>query len=155
MLEIIFRSCLGSRPKLPHIKGSLINSSIKGIKITHVFQGILRPKIHQDQTGKLYQNVGREQDSLYCTSDTGNEGLQPLQQLQIPLKIIKMVLDPVAENIQYSEERGKKILSFFLRISINESQKTTKLKLQIHVVGDSQNTHGQRSRAKPLFLAGG
>lgn len=62
MLEIIFRSCLGSRPKLPHIKGSLINSSIKGIKITHVFQGILRPKIHQDQTGKLYQNVGREQD---------------------------------------------------------------------------------------------
>lgn len=52
--------------------------------------------------------MGREQDPPYCTSDTGNEGLQPLQQLQIPLKIIKVVLDPVSENIQYSEERGKK-----------------------------------------------
>lgn len=71
-------------------------------------KGILRPKIHQDHTGKLHQNMGREQDPPYCTSDTGNEGLQPLQQLQIPLKIIKVVLDPVSENIQYSEERGKK-----------------------------------------------
>lgn len=76
-------------------------------------KGILRPKIHQDQTGKLHQNMGREQDPPYCTSDTGNEGLQPLQQLQIPLKIIKVVLDPVSENIQYSEERGKKIKFLF------------------------------------------
>lgn len=147
MLEIIFRSCLGSRPKLPHVKRSLINCSVKGIKITHVCKGILRPKSHQDETEKLW-----EQDPPYCTSDTGNEGLQPLQQLQIPLKIIKMVLDPVAENIQYSEERGKKILSFFLRITmdypIKMNHNPTKLKLQLRVVGDSPNTHGQRSRAK-------
>lgn len=55
MLEIIFRSCLGSRPKLPHVKGSLINCSVKGIKITHVCKGILRPKSHQDETGKLWE----------------------------------------------------------------------------------------------------
>lgn len=63
---------------------------------------------------EVVPKLGKGQDPPYCTSDTGNEGLQPLQQLQISLKIIKMVLDPVAENIQYSEEKGKKI-NFLLK----------------------------------------
>lgn len=95
--------------------------------------------------------MGREQGPPYCTSDTGNEGLQPLQQLQISLKIIKMVLDPVPENIQYSEEKGKKIKFLFKdfhALSHRNEPQSYKTQLQIRVVGDSQNTHGQRSRAK-------
>lgn len=48
MLEVIFGSCLGSRPKLAQVKESLTNSSIKGIKVTHVCKDILMPKACQD-----------------------------------------------------------------------------------------------------------
>ena len=60
--EVIFGSCLSSGPKVSHVKESLTNSSIKGIKSTPMCKDSPMPNTCQDQTRRLYRNVEEQQD---------------------------------------------------------------------------------------------